>query len=119
MSAVTGLDYTVRTVGDPVHLAGCIEELLVKEAILVERKGRPIGPRRRHEVALVDIRPTIQTLALAGETDACVAIDFRTRMVNAKLAKPREIVELLGLSATSTRVIKRATHLADWAPQYG
>jgi hypothetical protein len=40
-------------------------------------------------------------------------IDFTTLASGDKLAKPKEIIALLGLDAGATRVIKRETLLAD------
>ncbi|HOH29612.1 MAG TPA: hypothetical protein PLC40_08055, partial [Candidatus Hydrogenedentes bacterium] len=63
----------------------------------------------------LDIRPLIAEIAVFpvpdgyGET-GCVR--FSTRLLENRLAKPREVIALLGLDPLQTRVVKIETHLA-------
>jgi radical SAM family uncharacterized protein/radical SAM-linked protein len=112
MSLVSGFDYTLVTQGDPGRLQTRIDELLAMEVINIERKGRPTGVRQSRETSVINIRPTLHILAVRSGVGSEVAIDFRTRQVDGKLAKPREIIALLGLDPATTRVLKRETHLS-------
>jgi len=112
MSLVSGFDYTLVTQGDAGGLQTRIDELLAMETINIERKGRPTGVRRSRETSILNIRPTLHTLAVRSGEGSEVAVDFRTRQVDGKLAKPREIIALLGLDPATTRVLKRETHFA-------
>jgi len=110
MSAVSGFDYTLFARGDIAEIQSRVEKLMAMEVLPVERKGRPTGPRRSVEASTVDIRPMLHSIAARAEEGADVMIDFSTRQVNGKLAKPREIIALLRLDPASTRVLKRETH---------
>ena len=117
MSLASGFDYTLYTQADVAELEQRIDEVMASDAAAVARrgkakkgKGRRYGRPTRTEV---NVRPMIYSLALAESTGDEVAIEFSTRLVNGKMAKPKEIVELLGLAPESTRVVKRATILAE------
>jgi radical SAM family uncharacterized protein/radical SAM-linked protein len=110
MSAVTGFDYTIFTEGDLAEIAARANTLSASSEILVERKGRPTGPRKSRDVSVVNIRPMIHSLGVRQGGNG-VEIDFATRLTDGKLAKPREIVALLGLNPATSLVLKRATLL--------
>jgi radical SAM family uncharacterized protein/radical SAM-linked protein len=112
MSAVIGFDYTLYAESDPARIEARIREVLAAGMLSVERKGRPGVPGKRGDTTMVDIRPMIHALALRGAEANRITIDFSTRVVNGKLAKPREIIEALGLNPAATRVLKRATQLS-------
>jgi radical SAM family uncharacterized protein/radical SAM-linked protein len=105
MSAVTGFDYELRT--EPGDWQARIDALLEAGPVLVERKGRPDGRRKNRDVREIDIRPMIKSLS-AQDT----VITFSTIVVDGKLAKPKEIIELLGLNPAKTIVRKTQTYLA-------
>lgn len=117
MSAVTGFSYTLFTPGEPDVLAGRIQTLLERKELLIARRakagsiGKGASRRRRVETITIDIRPMIEEVRVTANGDT-VPIDFTTRAVNHRFAKPREIIELLGLNPENTRILKRATHLA-------
>ncbi len=111
MSAVIGFDYLIRTEGEPEEIQSRIDALLAQDTIHVERKGRPTGPRKSHGTVQLDIRPFVtELLTLEGQTDT-TSIRFSTRATEGKLAKPREIIALLDLEPTATRVCKTSTVL--------
>ncbi len=114
MSAVTGFDYVLFTEGDAVAISERIRAIMDAGEVAVERKGRPNGPRRSQEAATVDIRPLITELSLKSHEGASLQIRFSTKAVDGKLAKPREIVQLLELDPQQTCARKIATHLAPF-----
>ena len=117
MAAVDGFSYLLLF--DPA-----LEDLEERTArinsatsLLIERmvKSRSSGGGDGRKPISLDIRPLITEIAVFpvpdgyGET-GCVR--FSTRLLENRLAKPREIVALLGLDPLQTRVIKVETHLA-------
>jgi len=111
MSVVTGFDYTLHTTASAVAVQERIRDVLAQPTLIVQRQGRPSGRRKSKAPRAVDLRPMIGGLALR-EDDGLV-IDFRAVAVNNRLPKPSEILELLGLDSAATRIVKRATHLAQ------
>ena len=53
----------------------------------------------------------IRSLTVRADIDNRVAIEFRTIAIDGKLAKPKEIIELLGLDPVTIRITKKKTHL--------
>ena len=111
MSSVAGFEYALYSSEDAAELQRRIDDLLAKDELLVERKGKPQGKRQIREVTSIDVRPLITELRAVDEHGR-TAIYFTTTSVNGKMAKPREIIALLNLDPPSTRIIKRATR--DW-----
>jgi len=109
MSIVAGYAYTIHTRADANALAGRIEDVLAAETLMVERKGKPKGRNRERPVTRVDIRPTIAELKLGGSDGSGVTIEFTAVAPDRNMAKPREIVAILGLDPGTTRVVKTAT----------
>jgi len=68
------------------------------------------GTKRREPVEM-DIRPMVESLAVRGDEAGEPVIEFVTKGVEGRFAKPREIIELLGLDPVTTRVAKRETRL--------
>ena len=59
----------------------------------------------------LDIRPMIESLEF-HETDGPTAtIDFSTTLHDGKLAKPREMLAVLGLDPMKVRILRRETRL--------
>ncbi|HUW61462.1 MAG TPA: TIGR03960 family B12-binding radical SAM protein [Candidatus Bathyarchaeia archaeon] len=110
MSAVTGFDYALYTKEDAGEMQRRIDNLLAKHELIVERKGKPQGRSQTREISKINIRPLITTLD-AKPAGALTEIQFNTTAINNKLAKPRELIALLGLDPPSTRVVKKATKL--------
>ncbi|MCX5768926.1 MAG: TIGR03960 family B12-binding radical SAM protein [Candidatus Hydrogenedentes bacterium] len=110
MSAVDGFDYALYTKEDASEIQRRIDDLLAKHELIVERKGKPQGRSQTRDITKVNIRPLITTLA-AQPAGALTEIRFTTTAIEGKLAKPREIIALLGLDAPSTRVMKKSTRL--------
>ena len=120
MSLVEGFTYTLSPPDAPEDLSAVIEALLGQDEIIVQRKTRASKPKRRgkgrgkprKELAEFNIRPMIRALALE-HTGGAPRIHFETTDVDGRLAKPREIIQLLGLDPTATRVRKDATLLRE------
>ena len=113
MSLVTGFDYTLHTTAPMVTMQERIRDVLAQPTLIVQRKGRPSGRRKSKAPRPVDLRPMIGRLALRDADGDSLVIDFRAVAVDNRLPKPSEILELLGLDPAATRIVKRATHLAQ------
>ncbi|MBI2422032.1 MAG: TIGR03960 family B12-binding radical SAM protein [Candidatus Hydrogenedentes bacterium] len=120
MSAVRGFAYAIHVEADSVALKSGIQELLSRETILVERKlkvrkktkGKRFK-RRDKEMGFVDVRPLIETLRIREANGTQAIIEMVTLIQGAKLAKPKEILSLLGIDPLSARVVKEETFLAE------
>lgn len=115
MSSVIGFDYRIETSGEACEIQRRIENLLGQTSVEKERKGRPEGRRKSGKSRTLDIRPMIRVLSAREGEEGRVAIDFGTTAVEGRMAKPKDIIELLDLDPASARVIKHATHLAERA----
>lgn len=113
MSTVTGASYTITAPGDTQAVAAHIDEILNQTSVLVERKAKRKGrnKKRGRGVQFVDIRPMIDQLALEEHRDGELVITFETTAHEGRLAKPKDILRLLGLDAMDARVLKRETRL--------
>lgn len=116
MSLAAGFEYTLYTRADAGDVARRIEEVMASDTATIarrakvkKRKGR-YGRRTHNEV---NVRPMIHRLALGESSGEALAIEFATRIVDGKMAKPKEIMDLLGLAPEATRVVKRETLLAE------
>ncbi len=116
MSSVQGFRYRIELAVAQPALAKSIEDLLGREEVLVDRKvkagkqGRGRGAKTRRKIVPVNIRPLLSELKLL-ETGA--AIEFTTRAVDNRVAKPKEVLEALGIAPESARVVKLETRLAE------
>jgi len=114
MSSVLGFSYSIHTQGEFKQIQADTRQLLDQTQIVVDRATKSKGRGRKKEVRkMLDIRPAIRSMVVHEDTDGDVIIDFATMAVEGKLAKPREIIRLLGLDPEQTWVLKRATYLAD------
>jgi len=111
MSAVTGFDYALYTREDAGEIQRRIDNLLAKHELIVERKGKPQGRSQTRDITKINIRPLITSLT-AQPAGTHTEIRFTTTAIDNKLAKPREIILLLGLDPLLTRTIKKAIRLA-------
>ncbi|HQL95396.1 MAG TPA: hypothetical protein PL005_12010, partial [Candidatus Hydrogenedentes bacterium] len=75
----------------------------------VKRRSAPGG---RAEAEL-DIRPMLHTLDATAEDDGMAVVHFATRLHAGRLAKPKEILQLLGLDPAAVRIVKTATLLSE------
>ncbi len=93
---------------DAAALEARVAELLAAPSLVVERLAKSNGQKARVKLC---IRATIESLAVGCDERGVVHLDFITRCVNGRTAKPREILELLGLDVAAARVIKLDTML--------
>jgi radical SAM family uncharacterized protein/radical SAM-linked protein len=118
MSLVTGFAYRISVPdADAGGLSQRAAAVMAGESAPVTRKvkNRKLRGRRRtapRATKEVDIRPLIECLDVES-ADSGAAIRFTTRMRDKQLAKPKEILELLGIPQESARVMKLATYLAE------
>jgi radical SAM family uncharacterized protein/radical SAM-linked protein len=119
MSAVRGVEYSLFTAPDDVEaLEDRIAALMASDEVIVQRKvknkkkrGRTRGPGGAlRKSAPLNIRPMIAELRVDEANEHQASIVFTTEMVDGKMAKPKDIMELLGLDLT-TLVMKRDTIL--------
>ncbi|MCP4916969.1 MAG: TIGR03960 family B12-binding radical SAM protein [Proteobacteria bacterium] len=119
MSSVKSITYTLMTPGDREEIATRLWSLMASETIESERtvklrgKKRGRGRRRVKERKMIDIKPFISGLSVREGEGEVVIIDFETVHIEQKMAKPKEIVALLGLDPVRTRVLKRETVLGE------
>lgn len=121
MSSVTGVEYTMYADVDDVEmLESRVSEILASDEVMVDRKvknkkkgrGRGRNGSGRKSISL-DIRPMIYGLAVESGNDHQAVIEFTTMDFDGRLAKPKEILKLLGLDHLTTRILKRNTLLAQ------
>ena len=120
MSAVVGNRYSIYPApGEVKRIGARIEEVIAADEVLVDRKvkAKQRGRKRGHDRARfryvpTNVRPMIDELRLVYSDDDQAVIEFSTSAVEGRLAKPKEIMGLLGLDPAATRVLKRETRLA-------
>ena len=111
MSAACGFKYTLyATAADPETVGARIAEALASTELFVQRKSKA---RNGRGLKSVDLRPMIRSLVLREAGSHQAVIEFETVAVNSSMAKPREILALLGIEAESTRVVKQETILSE------
>ncbi|MEW6744986.1 MAG: TIGR03960 family B12-binding radical SAM protein [Planctomycetota bacterium] len=110
MSLVQGCRYEMRVPGaDAIALGASVRALLETEALPVERRAKTGGGRA---MAVIDVRPLVTELAVR-EDGAVAVIDLITRASEGRLAKCREILQLLGVDPHAALVVKKETYLAE------
>jgi radical SAM family uncharacterized protein/radical SAM-linked protein len=119
MSLASGFAYALYAEGDAAAVRARIEEALAQEQVTVPRRVKPKAPGKPAGQKLEDIKPYIAELAVEADGDDRVVVHFTTRILGGKSARPREILELLGLDAGRARILKRATYLAEDASEAG
>ncbi len=113
MAAVAGFDYELHTRADAAALAALAGELMARDTLPLNRKvKRRSAPGGRAEAEL-DIRPMLHALYVEAGDDDTAVVHFSTRLHAGRLAKPKEILQLLGLDPAAVRIVKTATLLAE------
>lgn len=119
MAAVTGISYHLHAEVDSTELAARIDALMAQEEILATRKlkakKRKKGRRRGGigpDTMEVNLRPMLSDLQIVQQEGRQVTIAFTTTDCEGRLAKPKEIVHMLGLDEEATRVVKTETWFA-------
>ena len=105
-----GANLTFTSGAGRESVARRIEELVAADSLPFARKKKAKRRRGRGESETVDLEPAITELSLRATPVERLIIDFTTMLVDGVLAKPREVLELLGLDPIRTRVLKRETH---------
>ena len=115
MSLVRGFDYTLEGPADPETVRARIAEIMDSEIVPIERRAKAKMRRgkQQHKMQSINLRPMLHLLEVEAEEAGAVRIRFATRQHEGKLAKPKEIVALLGLEPGETCVVKQATILAE------
>ena len=121
MSALCGVAYSFTAVVDDLaELETRVHSIVNADEVLIERKvkakGKPSkrpGPRKPPTTREMDIRPMIDLLAIERIDGAEVRIAFETVLYEGRLAKPKEILALLGLDPLRTRVRKERSFLQE------
>lgn len=112
MQSVAGHDYILQVAGDTYDIAARVAAVNTATSLDVERKGRPEGRRKKKQTKEIDIRPMVSDLAVESTQGGTVKIRFATRIHDGRLAKPKDILALLGIDHVSARTIKVKTILA-------
>lgn len=115
MGLVQGFEYRLYVEGVPgPHIAAALERVLDAGGAMVPRRVK--SKRSGMETSeMVDIGPMITALELREQNAMQSVIVFATEAVEGRMAKPREIVGLLGLDAGRVRVVKTGTILREEA----
>lgn len=120
MSLVEGFTYSLNTTGAPEGLAERAAELMARGEILVERKVKQKKPKKGRgwkkpgkTTAEIDIRPMLECVEVKRLDGAHAILTFTTRDESGRLAKPKEIISLLGLPPEHTQVTKDSTLLKE------
>lgn len=93
-----------------------IEALLEKEQWHMERmvKNRSKFGEKKRKAITIDLRPLVSELACVDaheDTEQRTAVTFTTLLTEGRLAKPKELIMLLGLDPIATRVRKTESFL--------
>jgi radical SAM family uncharacterized protein/radical SAM-linked protein len=117
MSLVDGFSYSLHvSKANREALTTRIEEIMAADEVVVERKGKVKGKGRRNRgrpIVRVDIRPMIAELEAQSGSEGGAILRFVTKIANEKVAKPKEILALLGLDPLQAIVFKEETFFAD------
>lgn len=111
MSLVRGFEYAIIVPGGVAAWTTKIEEVLARSSLFVERRTKTDKRHGGNGTTAVDIRDSIESLrAESGET-GFVIIHFAAVETGGRLAKPKDLLQLLGLEETAVRIVKRVTRL--------
>jgi radical SAM family uncharacterized protein/radical SAM-linked protein len=115
MALAQGFAYDLYFDGGGDGIANAIAELMARESVEVgrmvkvrNRKTKGKG-RRVKKPGTADIRPSINLLRIEDGNERQTIVRLETRSIEGKIAKPREIAELLGFDPNEVRVVKRET----------
>ena len=112
MASVAGFDYELHAPGDDAALAARAAEIMAAPEVTLDRTVKSRSSEGGRKKIAIDIRPLITALSVDGmDSDGNVLMRFSTRLHDERLAKPKEIVALLGLDPARTRVVRTATLL--------
>lgn len=116
MAQLAGHAYLLVANPVPAGLETKIRELNEAETWPMERmvKDRIKGGKNARKAVSLDLRPLVTGLRCVPVNTQGVetlAVSFTTAIQEGRLAKPKEIMELLGLDPAQTRVLKTDTRL--------
>jgi radical SAM family uncharacterized protein/radical SAM-linked protein len=112
MASVVGFDYELHAPGDAAALALRAAEIMAAAEVLLDRSVKSRSSEGGRKKIALDVRPLISELCVIGtDGDGDAVVRFATRLRDERLAKPKEIVALLGLDAARTRVVRTGTLL--------
>jgi radical SAM family uncharacterized protein/radical SAM-linked protein len=112
MASVVGFDYELHAPGDPGALAARAMGILSATEVLLDRTVKSRSSEGGRKKISLDLRPLISELSVTDlDEEGNVVVRFATRMSEDRLAKPKEIVALLGLDPARTRVVRTETLL--------
>ena len=112
MASVVGFDYELHTPGDAKALAVRAAEIMAAAEVLLDRTVKSRSSEGGRKQISLDLRPLVIELCVMGTDDNGEAVvRFSTRLHEERLAKPKEVVALLGLDPARTRVVRTATLL--------
>ena len=116
MASVEKLVYTLVSSADRDAVSSKVwafdsaETVPIQRSVKTRDKRRRRGKRRVREMREIDLKPMVERLEVrAGE--GAVVIEFVSIAHEGRFAKPKDIIALLELDPTATRVLKRDTVL--------
>lgn len=116
MAAVCGHRYIIRTPLPPDALAERIARLEAQDMWHVNRRVKSRASREGKKAILLDLRPLVCALGMwkeEAETGTGSSFFFDTTLFAGRLAKPREMIALLGFEASEVRIVKQTTLLSQ------
>ncbi len=126
-SLVTGMEYTLLILdGEAAPLRDRVNEIMTAEEWIVQRRAKVRGKKNRRgpkfKFVPFDFRPCIAELAVVDSPDPKAlgtTVRFVSRLVEGKLAKPKEIFEALDVDPTRCVVTRENTLLHAPDSQFG
>lgn len=114
MAAQTGLEYALYT-------SLSFEETQKRLAVLQQRDAWPVernvksrqggGPAPGRKTVMLDIRPMISSIHAVPTETGGACIQYITKLHEGRLAKAREVLELLNITPNQARILKTGTLL--------
>ncbi len=116
MAALTGHSYLLICDDPPSDLVHRIARINGAASLPIQRmvKNRTSGDKNSRKSVSMDLRPLITELTLVDAPQGSVkkgGVRFSTSLHDNRLAKPKEIIQLLGLDPLFTQILKIETRL--------
>lgn len=117
MAMVTGFRYQLHLQADPAAIARLAGELVAAPEIVVARRVKAKTSKKGRgddfKMVDVDIHPLITSLRFLEGGNSQAIVELTTHAVGGKMAKPKEIIHLLGVEPHLARVVRVETFLGE------
>ena len=116
MADLLAITYTLLIPVQPGDARQRLDALADREQLLITRSVKHRSAPNGRATVNLDLKPLIDELRVEeGAPDGWTAIRLRTRSRNGRLAKAREVLDLLGMDPVHCRIIRRGVTLASEA----